>query len=483
MAVPTLAELLDALTPDEIMAALLAKLQAGGFPTTDWSSGAPERTFTEAEAASQEPLWDLVASIAAGGHIDLATGRWLTWLAYNRYNLTRDVAVSTVGTIRLTCSASAGPYTITNNTLEFQGAGGNLYTNTAGAGVLASGGTLDVTVTARSPGADEGNDGADTIVLMTTPLPGVTCTNPATTFSTVTLAGTGTGTVTPTFGTASSASWVILITLSGQTGAAEFKLSSDGGLTYGTAQVTGGALVDVPDGSGAGSGLNLAFVNGGVNPSFVAGESYTFTSQGTWYTTQGADEESDATLRARCKAQWALLSSTPTDDAYTRMALDADSSVEKVRVYVDPVTVARVNIRVAGANGPIGSASTIAEIQEYIDARQAFTDDPVVTDAGTFPVTLAGGTVRVKAQHLATAQTAAQANVATYLGQCAIGNGSTVYIRHSQIVEAILRESGNEDDSVTGLTVNGSGTDVLITANAVATWSQRIATALTWTTY
>jgi uncharacterized phage protein gp47/JayE len=477
MAVPTLAELIDALTPDEIYAAILAKLQANDFPTTDWSSGAPERTLVEAEADSQEELWALVASIAAGGEIDLATGAWLTRLAYNRYNLTRDVAVATVGTITLTCAASAGPYTITNNTLEFQGAGGNLYTNTAGAGVLASGGTIDLTITARSPGADEGNDGADTIVTMTTPLAGVTCTNPAETFSDVELTGTGTGTVTPSFTTASSASWVILITLSGQTGVAEFRLSNDGGLTYGAAQATGGALVDVDS-----TGLDLAFANGAVNPSFVAGEYYEFTSQGTWTTTAGSDEESDETLRARCKAQWALLSSTPTDDAYTRMCLDADSSVEKVRVSVDGAVAARVNIVIAGSSGTV-DATVVAAVQDYVDARQAFTDDPVVAPAGTMAITLAGATVRVKTQYLANAQTRAQANLATYFGTCGIGDGSTVFVRFSQVIEAILRESGNEDDSVVGLTLNTATNDLVITANAVATWAQRIATAVTWTTY
>ena len=94
-----------------------------------------------------------------------------------------------------------------------------------------------------------------------------------------------------------------------------------------------------------------------------------------------------------------------------------------------------------------------------------------------------GATVRVKAQALASAQAAAQRNVQAYLGLVGIGDGSTVKVRYSQLIEAILRESGDEDDSVSGLTLNGGSVDLVVTASAVVTWSQVIASALTWTTY
>lgn len=472
----TLAELLNAPSADGITDALIGELQAGDFPTTDWSSGAPERTFVEAEGASQLGLWELAPKIAGGGHIDLATGDWLTLLALNRYNLTRIAAVAAVGTEVLTCSASAGPYTIAIGQLQFIGAGGNLYRNTAG-GVLNTSGTLSVTIAAESPGADQGNDGADTIVAMTTPLGGVTCTNPADTFSDVSCSGIGTGTVTPSFGTLSTAAWVVEILTTGQRGTATFRLSNDGGLTFGTGHATAASVVDID-----GTGLTIAFANGGVNPSYVAGDFYTFTSQGTWYTTQGSDEESDASLRQRCKARWPEQSSTPTDDVYTAMCKRASASVTKVRVAADLVTPAQVNIVIAGPNGTV-SAGVVDVVQAYVDARQAFTDVPVVAAAGTMAITLAGATVRVKSENYANAVTRAQANIATYLGTCAIGDGSTKKVRYSQILEAILRESGDEDDSVDGLTLNGGTSDLVITDAAVVTWAQRIATAVSWATY
>lgn len=469
----TLAELIDGLTEDEVRAALLANLQEAGFPTTSWNSGDPERTLVEAEADAQADLWALAPSIAGGGIVDLADGAWLTLLAYNRYNLTRTAAVATVGTITLTCSASAGPYTIAANTLHFIGAGGNLYVNTTG-GVLASGGTLNVTVRAEEVGAAAGNDGADTITTMTTPIAGVTCTNPATSFTYVTLVGSGTGTVTPS-DTVPTASWVIQIMTSGQVAAATFRLSDDGGLTFGAAQATGGAMNDVD-----GTGLDLAFVNG-TAPSFIAGDYYTFDSSGTWYTTQGADEESDASLRQRCKARWPDLSDTPTDDVYTAMCKVASASVTKARVANNMSTAAQVDITIAGPNGTV-SGAVVSDVQDYIDARQAFTDVPVVAAAGTMAITLAGATVRVLAAQLVNAQARAQANVQTYLGTVGIGDGSTVKVRISQLVEAILRESGDEDDSVTGLTLNAGTVDLTVTANAVVTWAQVIASVLTWST-
>lgn len=471
----TLADLLAAKSADKVLAALLAELQAGGFPTTAWNDGDPERTLVEAEAATQEDLWALAPSIAGGGHIDYAEGDWLTLLAHNRYTTDRIASVATVGTIKLTCAATAGPYTISVGQLQFKGSGGNLYRNTTG-GTLNTSGTLNVTVVADSPGADQGNDGADTITQMTTPLAGVTCTNPAVAFSAVTRTGVGTGTVTPS-GTPAAASWVVQITASGQVGVAGFRLSSDGGLTFGTSQATSASVVNVD-----GTGLTLAFANGAVNPSFNAGEYYSFTSSGTWYTTQGSDEESDASLRQRCKARWPGLSSTPTDDVYTAMCKKADASVTKARVAVDAVVPAQVNITIAGSNGTV-SGSVVTAVQAYVNARRSFTDVPVVAAAGTMAITLAGATVRVKAQALASAQAAAQRNVQAYLGLVGIGDGSTVKVRYSQLIEAILRESGDEDDSVSGLTLNGGSVDLVVTASAVVTWSQVIASSLTWTTY
>lgn len=471
----TLSELLVAKTANQILNGLLGELKAGSFPTTSWQSGDPERTLLEAEAATQLDLWATVYLIASGGQIDLATGAWLTLLAKKRYNLDRIGAVATVGRERLTCSASAGPYTIAAGQLQFKGPNGNLYANSTG-GTLNSGGTLDVTIRAVSPGLDEGNDGDGTITTMTTPLAGVTCTNPSYAFSDVSRTGSGTGSITPS-GSPDAASFVVQILSSGQVGVATFRCSDDGGITWHGSHTTA-AFVNDPDGNG----LDITFANGSSSPSFVAGDYYTFDSYGAWYTTRGADDEDDESLRQRCKARWPELSSTPTDDVYTSMCKRADPSVRKVRVAVNAVVPAQVDITIASSSGTV-SGSVVTAVQDYVDARRALTDVPIVSAAGTMAITLAGATVRVQAQNLARAQQAAQVNVAAYLASVAIGDGSTVKVRYSQLIEAILRESGSEDDSVTGLTLNGGSVDLLVTANAVVTWAQVIATALTWSTY
>jgi hypothetical protein len=336
-------------------------------------------------------------------------------------------------------------------------------------------GTLDLTIRAEVPGLDEGNDDSGTITAMTTPLAGVTCTNPVYAYSDVTQTGTGTGTCTPG-GSAGAASFVIQILTSGQVGVATYRASEDGGISWYGSHTTA-ALVNDADGNG----LDLVFVNG-TSPSFTAGDLYSFESYGAWYSVRGADEEDDDSLRQRCQARWPELSSTPTDDVYTAMAKRASSSVRKVRVAVDAVVPAQINITIAGASGTV-SAGVVSDVQDYVDARRSLTDVPVVSAAGTMALTLAGATMRVKAANLARAQQAAQVNLAAYFATVGIGDGSTVKVRYSQIIEALLRESGAEDDSVSGLTLNGGGTDLTVTADAVVTWVQVIASAITWTTY
>jgi hypothetical protein len=368
----TLSQLLTTRTVAQIKADLIATLQTEGVATSDWSVTAIERAFVELESVA---LNDLVAgtipAMAAGGYLSTATGAWLTLLASEFYDIERTAAVSTVGTVTLTCSATAGPYTIAANQLWFQATvGGEVfrYYNTTG-GVLASGGTLAVTVQAEIADEDY-NVAANTITTMLTPLPGVTCTNSAGTFSSVTQTGGGSGTATPS-GTVSANSWVVVITTSGTLGTAVFKVSKDGGVTfYATGITIGGGGVYGPDAEG----LVVTFANpGAVATPFIATDEYAFTSPGTWYTTEGADEETDALLSARCENRWPALGNFAVRDAYELMASEASASVARVRVVTDPSTAATVHIYIAGSTGVV-SAATEAAVQAYVDARSGLTD-------------------------------------------------------------------------------------------------------------
>ncbi len=172
----TLDTLLDPPTKDEQLTELLADAVALGFPTTSWHSGSVPRTLLEVEAETLSGVKAQVRDAAAGGFIDLAAGDWLTLLARGVFEVERDPGLLTQGTIRLTCSAAAGPYSIGVRSLWVSDALGRRYTNIA-AGTLASGGTLDLTVEAEQVGS-EYNVAIGAITILVLALPGVTVTNP-----------------------------------------------------------------------------------------------------------------------------------------------------------------------------------------------------------------------------------------------------------------------------------------------------------------
>lgn len=172
----TLSQLLKPATQDEAFALLLKLATSLGFPVTSWQPGGVARTFLRAFARPYSDSTSLVAKIAAGGLLDLASGAWLTLLARSERSILRREATFTVGKVQLTAIAGAGPYTVAPGDLWFTTASGKRFVSTSG-GTLNPGGTLLLDVRAESPG-DSYAVGTDTITTMVTPLAGVSCTNP-----------------------------------------------------------------------------------------------------------------------------------------------------------------------------------------------------------------------------------------------------------------------------------------------------------------
>lgn len=235
----TLAQLLQTPTQDQIYQSLLSRLQAQGFPVTDWSAGGVEKTELQALAKA---LLDFAASwipgVAGGGLVDYASGlvlgpggvnftNWMPLLGQEEYNLPQQQATNTVGNVLLSCNATSGPYTIVPSQMIVLFPSGNRYINTTG-------GTL------RPPG-----------------------------FSSVVHTGPGTGTVTPgPGGNTGGQSVAIKIIASGGLGAGTFQFSSDGGASYSlTTTIPGpGVYTD------AGTGIQVTFAG-----TFTAGDTYSFT--------------------------------------------------------------------------------------------------------------------------------------------------------------------------------------------------------------
>lgn len=115
--------------------------------------GSAGRDLAETQANASLDLHTLIAAIAAGGYATLATGSWADLIGLNVYGLPRKQAVTTTGTVTLTDTASAGPFTIASSDGRMVGTNGGLRYTVIFGGTLTKGGSLAVSIQAESPGS------------------------------------------------------------------------------------------------------------------------------------------------------------------------------------------------------------------------------------------------------------------------------------------------------------------------------------------
>jgi phage-related baseplate assembly protein len=179
MSVPTLTQLYTSKTREEVLAVILEVAQALGLPVTAWQAGSVGREILEicAQAGSNFSVGSVVA--ASGGLLDYAEGDWLTLLAFELYDVTREEATFGTCTVTLTSVANVS-YSLAAGDMRFYNTrSGKTYTSSTG-GTLAPGNittqTLDVTIVADEAGSAS-NAAIDEISGIVTPLFGVTATN------------------------------------------------------------------------------------------------------------------------------------------------------------------------------------------------------------------------------------------------------------------------------------------------------------------
>lgn len=172
----SLQQLLKPTTEDEAFELLLQLARSLEFPITSWASGGVARTLLRSFARPYSDMAKLISALAGGGFLDMAKGNWLTLLARAIYGVERKPATFTTGKVRLEALPDAGPYTIAPGDLWLATASGLRFASTSG-GVLQPGDSLLIDVRSESPGSAYAV-GTDTITTMTTPLAGVSCTNP-----------------------------------------------------------------------------------------------------------------------------------------------------------------------------------------------------------------------------------------------------------------------------------------------------------------
>lgn len=445
-----LADLLAPQTVTQIFQILLGVYQAAGFPVQSWQPFGTERTRLMAIATAINDISaNYVPQLAAGGFTGYADGDWLRLLAAQLYAIDYNPASFTVGNITLT-NVSSNAYTITAGQLKATfGASGRSYINNEG-GTLSASDTLVLSFTAEFPGQAYSDPSSSGALTLTTPLPGVTLTNPAGDYSDVAQVGAGTGTVVPSGTPVGPHQVIVQIDSSGAAGAAAWSYSLDG-----APYVSIGSEVSASDLGG--TGIDITLTDGISGTSFVAGDTYLFTAPGSWITAQGADIESDASLTLRCNNRWSTLSNIPTNGFYELLAQSVPgvgAQVTQVIVLPDSVINNKVNIIVAGPLGAL-PVDTVTDIQDYITPRSIGTDWPVVVSPTTLDITIAA-TVTATGAQLIAAQSLIEDAVAAYI----LGIGINGTIRIAGLIDVIMDVAGVVD--VADVTINGSASNVTL---------------------
>lgn len=450
----TLADLLNPQSVSQIFQTLLGVYQAQGFPVTAWQTGGVERTRLMAIAtAMSDASGTFVPAIAGGSLLDYAPNApgWTALTAEQIYNLTQNLASFTFGNIVATSTAASGyAFTAGQQTIVF-GTSGRRYINT-GSGTIPAGGSLTIPVIAEFAGSVYVEPSSSAAITLVTPLPGVTLTNPATTYAsaTGTHGGSGTGVITASGTPVGPHSLTINITSTGQAGVATWSYSLDGAALVNAGAVS--TLVNI-----GGTGITVTLSNGAINPSFPIGDTWGFTTPGSWITSQGSDVETDVATAARCRNRWSSLSEIPTPSLYQLLATSTPSvgsQVTQCTVVPDPTINNKVNVIVSGPGGVL-PGPTITAIQAYITPRSRLCDNPIVQSPTTLAVTYAF-TYTVPSSQASAAAAAITTGLLNYTAAIPV-NGT---IRLADIIQIVMDVDGVVDCS--SVTINGVGSNLTL---------------------
>jgi uncharacterized phage protein gp47/JayE len=160
----------------------------------------------------------------------------------------------------------------------------------------------------------------------------------------------------------------------------------------------------------------------------------------TWITTAGRDEESDADLRARCRAKWGTIGAGGTADAivYWALATGAGSAPSVTRAVASADGAGGVTVVLGSATGAPDPAD-FAAVAAVLELKRPLCSTLQVVAATARPIVVAG-TVRVRSAALAAAQAQAAATLQAIVANAPIGGT----IRANALVAAIQGAQGVE---------------------------------------
>lgn len=174
---PTLDELTTPLTVDQVRSSIYSVCAAVGLSTTTWKPGAWPRTVITGVSILGAAWSTLNAKLARMRFLDYAEGDWLTLKALHDYAVTKQTATFATGKITLV-NSSGGVYNLNPRDLIIHNpTTKKTYRNTQAIALAALSTLTDVPIIAEEAGAAS-TSAPNTITAFTTPLNGVTVTNP-----------------------------------------------------------------------------------------------------------------------------------------------------------------------------------------------------------------------------------------------------------------------------------------------------------------
>lgn len=498
---------------NEVLPQLAA--QPGGLSVTSWVLNGVYRSLAMAVAYCRTNARLMLAALTAAGFEDYVFGRaaapggldvtgWAPLVAKQRYGIIQKPATYTQRTITLTNSSVATYSNIQPGAIIIIFPSGNRYVlNQVVTLPAAVGGVPSVTTaTFRSEflmalGLTYNSDPSSAnISFVTSNFPGVTATNPASSYSPVAQSGGGVGLVTPGGSPTGNHQITVQITGTGSvSGNTVLWSTSIDGATF--VQQSGSTATNI-----GGTGINVTLSDNGGSPAFVVGTFYYFSTPGTDITQVGAAIETPQSLGARCSGMWPLLSFTtdangnfvppasPTQSAYVTLAL-SQPNVVVAYAYVDSIINNLIHLYIAGQGGATLPPATLASTQTFFNTFQMLTDKVVCATPNARPVTLGmTGAIAVRSTQLASVQATMQARLSAYLGGTDANQplGINGLIDYDYLISLIRTTPGVLHVPVGGLTITTTAgtvsTDVQlpITPGAVevAQWTQQVATAFSF---
>lgn len=145
---------------------------------------------------------------------------------------------------------------------------------------------------------------------------------------------------------------------------------------------------------------------------------------GPWYTTAGAAEESDASLRQRCRDKWGTQGRGANDTAYRYWARTGHAYEAQVTraAVVWGSGDGTVTVYIAGPTSAISDSGIVAAVQSWVDLNNPGTDTVTVTPATGVTVSIVGTiTVRTASDSTANRAMATDA-IAAYFATLGIGD-------------------------------------------------------------